>query len=77
VTSTILVAAVPWLKWLAAGLSIRSSEFEPGSIHVIFLVDKVALGQVFLLVLRVSPVSIIPPSFSILIYHPGDEQCVR
>jgi hypothetical protein len=25
----------------------------------------------------VSPVNIIPPSFSILIYHPGDEQYVR
>jgi hypothetical protein len=25
----------------------------------------------------VSPVSIIPPSFSILIYHPGDKQYIR
>jgi hypothetical protein len=41
------------------------------------VVDKVALGQVFLRVLRFSPVSIIPPAFSILIYHPGDEQYVR
>jgi hypothetical protein len=31
----------------------------------------VALGQVFLRVLRFSPVNIIPPSFSILIYHPN------
>jgi hypothetical protein len=39
----------------------------PGSIHVGFVVDKVALGQVFLQVLRFSPVNIIPPSFSKLI----------
>jgi hypothetical protein len=25
----------------------------------------------------VFPVNIIPPSFSMLTYHPGDEQCVR
>jgi hypothetical protein len=38
-----------------------------GSIHVGFVVDKVALGQVFLRVLRVSPANIIPPSLSKLI----------
>jgi hypothetical protein len=58
-------------------LSPRSPEFAPGSVHVGFVVDKVALGQVFLLVLRLSTVSIIPPSFSIIIYHLGDEQYVR
>jgi hypothetical protein len=39
--------AVPWLRWLVAGLSPRRPGFEPGSIHVGFVVDKVALGQVF------------------------------
>jgi hypothetical protein len=39
-----------------------------------FVVDRVALGQVFLLVVRVSPVSIIPPWLSILKYHLEDEQ---
>jgi hypothetical protein len=33
-------------------------------------------GQVFLRVPRCFPVVIIPPSFSILIYHLGDEQYV-
>jgi hypothetical protein len=32
--------AVPWLKRLVAGLS----PWRPGSIHVGFVVDKVALG---------------------------------
>jgi hypothetical protein len=33
----------------------------PRSVHVGFVVDKVALGQVFLWVLRFFPVNIIPP----------------
>jgi hypothetical protein len=39
--------AVPWLRSLVAGLSPRRPGFAPGSIHVGFVVDKVALGQVF------------------------------
>jgi hypothetical protein len=50
--------AVPWLRSLVAGLSPRRAGFAPGSIHVGFVVDKVALGQVFLPVLRFSPVNI-------------------
>jgi hypothetical protein len=34
---------------------------NPRSVHVGFVVDKVALGQVFLRVLRFSPVNFIPP----------------
>jgi hypothetical protein len=33
----------------------------PGSVYVGFVMDKVALGQVFLRVLRFSPVNFIPP----------------
>jgi hypothetical protein len=55
------------LRPLAAGLSPRRPGFAPGSTHVGFVVDKVALGQVFLRVLRFSPVNIIPPSLSKLI----------
>jgi hypothetical protein len=46
--------ALPWLRSLVAGLSPR----EPGTIHVGFVVNKVAMGQVFLRVLRFSPVNI-------------------
>jgi hypothetical protein len=59
--------AVPWLRSLVAGLSPRRPGFAPGSIHVGFVVENVALGQVFLRVLRFSPVNIILPSFSKLI----------
>jgi hypothetical protein len=68
--------AVPWLRRLVAGLSPRRSGFAPVSVHVGFVVDKVALGQVFLRVLRVSSVSIITPSLSNS-YHLGNEQYVR
>ena len=58
--------AVPWLRRLVAGLPPRMPGFDPGSVHVEFVVDKVALGQVFLRVLRFSPVNFIPPVFHYL-----------
>jgi hypothetical protein len=36
--------------------------------------NELALEQVFLRVLRLSPVNIIPPWLSILVCHLGDEQ---
>jgi hypothetical protein len=53
--------AVPRLRQLVAGLPSRRPGFNPGSVHVGFVVDKVALGQVFPRVLRFSPVNVIPP----------------
>jgi hypothetical protein len=43
--------AVPWLRLLVAGLLPWRPGFAPRSVHAGFLVDKVALGQGFLLVL--------------------------
>jgi hypothetical protein len=40
-------SAVPWLRQLFAGLPLRRPVFDPGLVHVGFVVDKVALGQVF------------------------------
>jgi hypothetical protein len=37
----------PYLKQLVAGFPPRRPEFDPGSGQVGFVVDKVALGQVF------------------------------
>jgi hypothetical protein len=54
-----LIWAVPWLRQLVPGLSPPG--FDPGSVHVGFVVDKVALGQVFPRVFRFSPVNFIPP----------------
>jgi hypothetical protein len=42
-----IATAVPWLKRLVAGLPLRRPGFDPGSVNVGFVVDKVALGQVF------------------------------
>jgi hypothetical protein len=49
------------LRRLVAGLSPRRLRFDPGSVHVGFVVDKVVLGQVFPRVLRFSLVNVIPP----------------
>jgi hypothetical protein len=40
--------AVPWLRQFVAGLIRRRPRFDPGPVSVSFVVDKVALGQVFL-----------------------------
>jgi hypothetical protein len=40
--------AVSWLRRLVAGLPLRRSGFDPGSVPVGILVDKVPLGQVSL-----------------------------
>jgi hypothetical protein len=55
------LVAVPWLRLLVVGLPPRSPGFDPGLVLVGFVVDKVALGQVFPRVLRFSPVNFIPP----------------
>ena len=47
-------------KWIK-GKKPRTKKKNPGSVHVGFVVEKVALGQVFPRVLRFSPVNFIPP----------------
>ena len=42
-------------------MKMRSPGLYSSPVHVKFVVDKVALGQGFLQVLWVSPVSVIPP----------------
>jgi hypothetical protein len=60
--------------YISASHSLWRPGFTPGSVHVGFVVDKVALGQAFFTVLQFSPVNIIPPWLSILINHLRDEQ---
>ena len=54
---------MPWRRWLVACTCLlpRRSGFDPRQVHAIFIVDKVKRGQIFLRVLRFSPVNIIPP----------------
>jgi hypothetical protein len=54
-----------------AGLSPRRPGFEPGSIHVGFVVDKVALGR-FSPSTSVSPANIIPPLLHIHLSPPHE-----
>jgi hypothetical protein len=35
--------AVPWLRWLVAGLSLRRPGFDPGSVHVGFVVFPLSI----------------------------------
>jgi hypothetical protein len=44
--------AVPWLRRLVASLPQQMPGLEPGSVHVTFVADKLALGRVFLRVIR-------------------------
>jgi hypothetical protein len=46
---------MPWLRLLVAGLSPQRPEFAPGSVHVGFVMDTVALGQAFLLIIQFPP----------------------
>ena len=50
--------AVPWLRRSVAGLLARRPVFDPGSVHVGFVVDELALGQVFPPSTSVFPLSI-------------------
>jgi hypothetical protein len=64
--------AAPWLKQLVAGLSPLRPGFAAGAVYVGFMVDRVALEQVFLRFIRFSPVNIITPWFSIKVQDEGD-----
>jgi hypothetical protein len=46
--------AVPWHRYLVAGFSLWRPGFAPRAVHVGFVVDKMALQQVFLQVLQFS-----------------------
>jgi hypothetical protein len=46
-------------KTVIAGLSPRAPELDPRLVNVVFVVDRVTMEQVFLPVLRFSPVTII------------------
>jgi hypothetical protein len=72
-TSKPELQAVPWLRRLVSGLSPRRLRIMPGSARVGFVVDIVAIGQVFLRGLRLPPVNIIPPLLSVLVCHLKDE----
>jgi hypothetical protein len=55
--------AVPWLTLLSDGLLLRKARLKPRSVHVGFVVDKEARGQLSSRVLLSCPVSINHTSF--------------
>jgi hypothetical protein len=66
-----LKSAVPWPRYLVADLSLRRPVLYPVSFHVRFLVDKVAMGQVFLQVPWFFPVTVIPSVLHSHIHPPA------
>jgi hypothetical protein len=65
--------AMPWLRLLVAGLLARRPLFVPRSVHVGFIVDKVALGQVFS-EFFISPAVSFHLGFPYSIYYLGDKK---
>jgi hypothetical protein len=56
-----ILTAAPLVRLLVAGLSPRGIGVSSRAVYVRFLVDKMALGQVLLRVLRLSHFITIPP----------------
>jgi len=54
-------SAMVWLRDLVTDLSLQMPRIDPRPKHVILMVDKEAMGEVFLQVLQVSIVHTIPP----------------
>jgi len=67
-----LSVTLPLLRQLVTRLSPRRPRFNPRPTHVAYVVDSVALGQVFPWVLHPSLVGAIPPTFyaHLFMYHP-------
>lgn len=60
------------VKRLVMGLSPRRPWFDPRSVHVGFVVDKVALAQVYLRSLRLHTLRIIPSVLHTHLLHVND-----
>jgi len=57
-----LSMVMPWLRDLIAALSQLRHGFKSRRLHFVYVANKMALGQVFLLILRVFPVITITPA---------------
>ena len=57
---------------LVMGLSPRRTCFDPRSVHVGFVVDKVALAHVYLRLLRLQTLHIIPAALHTQLHHNND-----
>ena len=65
------VRVMLWLRLMVVGLSPRRQGFKARTLHVRFMVDKVALGLVSFPALPFSSVTFIPlmPHFYLFMYH--------
>jgi hypothetical protein len=60
--------AMPWFRWLVAGLSKRRPGFDPRSVYVRFVLENVAMEEVFFRKHRFSLLYIIPPKLHTHLY---------
>jgi branched-subunit amino acid transport protein len=51
-----LSLVIPWFRDLATALPAQMDDFNSRRLHFVYVADKMALGQVFLLILRFFPV---------------------
>jgi hypothetical protein len=49
-----------WCRWLVIDFLLWRPDFGPGCVQLGFILDSLAMGQVFLPILCCSPVTIIP-----------------
>jgi hypothetical protein len=59
----VILRAVSWLRQLVVRLLLWMPRFNPRSVYIRFMVEKVALWHVFLWLFQFYSVSIIPPVF--------------
>ena len=69
-----------WLRWLVADQLLNSFSFNVWPVDVGFVEDRVALGQVFLQVMKILPIIIGPPMFdthslSLTLFHLSSWKC--
>jgi len=57
--------AMSWLRWLVADQLLNNLSCKVWPVDVGFVEDRVALGQVFLQIMKILPVIIGPPMFHI------------
>ena len=67
--------ATPWLKRLVADLSPYRPSFTAKPVHMIFVVDRVAFGQVPLPVLQFSFFTVIPSLLHTCNLFPNHRRC--
>jgi hypothetical protein len=74
-SATVIYQAMPLLRQLVTSLSPQGPGFNPRSVHVGFLVERVTMGQVFVPVLQFFHVQYDFTNFLKSFIHPTPTSC--